>query len=61
MATVYFHQLLRAKLTEHMNNEIERMISGEYHDYAVYREQVGYLRALKTVLEVAEEIERGMT
>lgn len=61
MSTVVFHRRLREKLTEHMNNEIERMVSGDYKDYAVYREQVGYLRALQTVLDLAEEIEQGMT
>ena len=61
MSTIAFHRRLREKLAETIANETDRITSGEYRDYAVYREQVGYLRALKTVLDLAEEIERGMT
>jgi len=48
-------------LMEEIEAETARLISGEYKEYSVYREQVGYLRAMKTVLKVAEDIEKGMT
>ena len=61
MSTIVFHRRLHEKLTEEIAKETDRIISGEYRDYSVYREQVGYLRALKTVLDLADEIEQGMT
>lgn len=61
MLTIPFHQQLRKEILQEIEIETNRLISGECKEYPVYREQVGYLRALKTVLEVAERIERGMT
>lgn len=61
MSTIYFHQKLRAEILEMIEAETERLASGAYSEFPVYREQVGYLRALKTVLEIGEEIEKGMT
>lgn len=60
MASIHFHQLLRKKVQEEIDAERERILGG-YNDFTVYREQVGYLRGLQTVLDVAEDIEKGMT
>lgn len=60
MAQIRFHQLLRSKIEEVYTGELERMAFG-YPDYAVYREQVGLLKGLKIALELAEEVEKGMT
>lgn len=60
MAQIRFHQVLRDKIVEDIANEMERISNG-YPDYAVYREQVGYVRALRKVLELADEVEKGMT
>jgi len=60
MAFIQFHSALRAKVEEEIAAEQARMGSG-YNDYNVYREQVGYLRGLKMVLTMAEEIEQGLT
>lgn len=60
MAQIRFHQLLREKIAEAYGAESDRILGG-YSDYAVYREQVGLLKGLKLALELAEEIEKGMT
>lgn len=60
MAQIRFHQLLRDKIVEVYGAESERILGG-YQDYAVYREQVGFLKGLKHALELAEEVEKGMT
>jgi hypothetical protein len=60
MAQIRFHHLLREKIMIEIGDETERLAGG-YADYAVYREQVGYLKALKRVLELADDLEKGMT
>lgn len=60
MSTIHFHQLLRKKVQEAIDAECDRIVDG-YNDFYMYREQVGYLRGMKTVLDIAEEIEKGMT
>lgn len=60
MAIIPFHAHLRAKVLEEIQAEHERMAGG-YGAYEVYREQVGYLKGLKTVLDLAEQIEKGLT
>jgi hypothetical protein len=60
VATIQFHQAVRNRVQELIDAEVERIISG-YPDYSVYREQIGYLKGLRAVLTIAEEIEKGMT
>jgi hypothetical protein len=60
MPIIPFHSALRAKVQEEIGAELERM-GGGYADYNVYKEAVGYLKGLKTVLDIAEDIEKGMT
>lgn len=60
MSLIHFHTALRAKVQEEIAAELERM-SGGYSDYTVYREAVGYLKGMKTVLDIAENIEKGLT
>jgi len=60
MARIRFHELLRAKAMEQYDAESNRILDG-YPDYAVYREQVGFLRGIKLMLQLADEVEKGMT
>lgn len=60
MATIQFHAHLRKRVGEIIERETDQIVGG-YSAYDVYREQVGYLKGLKEVLAIAEEIEKGMT
>lgn len=60
MALHPFHIALQKRAMEEIEAEVDRIVGG-YPDYSVYREQVGYLKGLKAVLDMAEQIEKGMT
>ncbi len=55
-----FQQVLEHKIGQREEATQDELGKGMAKDYASYREQVGYLRALADVLLLCEEAEREM-
>lgn len=60
MAKTRFHTLLDAKLREVLVSRGEDLTSGVAKDYAEYKFEIGYLRALKDVLKICDEVNEEM-
>ena len=58
MVQTRFHTLLRHRIEEEIRKCSDQAMAGGAIDYATYREQVGYIRGLRDVLTLCEDIER---
>lgn len=56
-----FHAELRQRLGDRKLKLAEELASGSVVTIEAYREQVGYIRALKDVLDVCIEVETKVT
>ena len=57
MAKTHFQRQLEAKLAERYEEVTAHMAMGTFPDWAAYRNEVGYLRGLRDVLTICEQIE----
>jgi hypothetical protein len=53
-----FYRSLYNELIPQINNKAAELCAGRAIDYATYREEVGYIRALNDVLDKCAELER---
>lgn len=56
-----FNRAIRDWAYEAIKIKEEQVIVGKPPDYAIYREAVGYMKALNSVLEQCERIEKELT
>lgn len=56
-----FHSLLRSKIEKRLEERIFNLVGGGAGSKSEYREQVGYIEALKDTLKDCEDVEREMT
>lgn len=57
---IRFARLLSEKLNDAAEDRAKTIALGMPQDWAVYREQVGYLRALQDISEHMKEIEKKL-
>lgn len=57
-ADTRFHKLLKAKIDAELDRQIEALSDGKSSDWADYKRRVGYVAALREVLELCEDVEK---
>jgi hypothetical protein len=56
----YFHKLLRNRIGEEILSRTSYLAEGSAIDFPDYRYRVGYLQALRDVVEMCSDIERAL-
>ena len=57
MAKTHFQRQLEAKIAERYEEAAAHTAMGNFPDWAAYRNEIGYLRGLRDVLILCEQIE----
>ncbi len=60
MPKTRFHALLEKRVLEVIQDNADSIIGGQPHDYATYREAVGYVRGLRDALTLCDQINEDL-